>query len=137
MNRRSNVHILLAEDDPAVSIVTRMCLEKIGGHTVELAADGAEAVDFATRRSYDLIILDGMMPLKSGLQAAQEIRASGIVTTPIIFLSAKIDDRDVASFLSVGTGFIPKPFEPTEICARIDDILANPPASPPQGNINR
>ncbi|MBL7688896.1 MAG: response regulator transcription factor [Bdellovibrionaceae bacterium] len=131
------MHILLAEDDPAVSIVTRMCLEKIGGHTVELAADGAEAVDCATRRSYDLIILDGMMPLKSGLQAAQEIRAAGIVTTPIIFLSAKIDDRDVASFLSVGTGFIPKPFEPTEICARIDDILANPPTSAPQGILNR
>ncbi len=125
------MHILLAEDDPAVSIVTCMCLEKIGAHTVELAADGATAVAYATRRSYDLIILDGMMPLKSGLQAAKEIRAAGIITTPIIFLSAKIDDHDVTSFLSVGMGFIPKPFEPTEICARIDQILANSPASPP------
>lgn len=117
------MHILLAEDDPAVSVVTQICLERIGGHTVELVQDGAAAVATATRQAFDLIILDGMMPLKSGLQAAKEIRAFGVLTTPIIFLSAKIDEKDIQSFLSVGVGFIPKPFEPTEICGKIDEIL--------------
>jgi DNA-binding response OmpR family regulator len=118
------MHILLAEDDPSVSIVIQISLEKIGGHTVELVSDGAQAVNLATRRAFDLIILDGMMPLKSGLQAAAEIRSAGIVTTPIIFLSAKNDEKDVQAFLNLGTGFIPKPFEPTEICQRIDAILS-------------
>jgi DNA-binding response OmpR family regulator len=117
------MHILLAEDDPAVSIVIQICLEKIGGHTVQLVGDGAAAVSLAQRESFDLIVLDGMMPIKSGLQAATEIRAAGIVSTPIIFLSAKNDERDIAAFLSLGVGFIPKPFEPTQICAKIDSIL--------------
>lgn len=117
------MHILLAEDDPAVSIVVQICLEKIGGHTVQLVGDGAAAVSLAQRESFDLIILDGMMPIKSGLQAATEIRASGIVSTPIIFLSAKNDERDIQAFLNLGVGFIPKPFEPTQICAKIDAIL--------------
>lgn len=118
------MHILLAEDDPSVSIVIQISLEKIGGHTVELVGDGASAVSMATRKAFDLIILDGMMPIKSGLQAAAEIRQAGIVTTPIIFLSAKNDERDIKAFLGLATGFIPKPFEPTEICARIDSILS-------------
>ena len=117
------MRILLAEDDPAVSIVIQICLEKIGGHTVQLVGDGAAAVALAQRESFDLIVLDGMMPIKSGLQAAAEIRASGIVSTPIIFLSAKNDERDVQAFLSFGVGFIPKPFEPTQICPKIDAIL--------------
>lgn len=117
------MHILLAEDDPAVSIVIQICLEKIGGHTVQLVGDGAAAVSVAQRESFDLIILDGMMPIKSGLQAAAEIRSSGIVATPIIFLSAKNDERDIQAFLSLGVGFIPKPFEPTQICTKIEAIL--------------
>ncbi len=117
------MHILLAEDDPAVSIVIQICLEKIGGHTVQLVGDGAAAVSHAQREAYDLIILDGMMPIKSGLQAASEIRESGIVSTPIIFLSARNDERDIQAFLNLGVGFIPKPFEPTQICMKIDSIL--------------
>lgn len=117
------MHILLAEDDPAVSVVVQICLEKIGGHTVQLVADGAAAVSLAQREAFDLIILDGMMPLKSGLQAATEIRASGVVSTPIIFLSAKNDERDIQAFLHLGVGFIAKPFEPTQICTKIDAIL--------------
>lgn len=118
------MHILLAEDDPAVSIVIQICLEKIGGHTVQLVGDGAAAVALAQRESFDLIVLDGMMPIKSGLQAATEIRTSGIVATPIIFLSAKNDERDIQAFLTLGVGFIAKPFEPTQICSRIDAILS-------------
>lgn len=117
------MHILLAEDDPSVSIIIQISLEKIGGHTVELVSDGEQAVMLATRKPFHLIILDGMMPRKSGLQAAAEIRAAGVITTPIIFLSAKNDEKDIQAFLNLGTGFIPKPFEPTEICARIDAIL--------------
>jgi OmpR-family two-component system manganese-sensing response regulator len=117
------MQILLAEDDQAVSLITSISLEKIGGHQVTVVEDGEAAVDLATRQAFDLIILDGMMPKKSGLQAAQEIRGAGLVTTPIIFLSAKSDERDIREFLELGVGYIAKPFEPTQICAHIDEIL--------------
>jgi DNA-binding response OmpR family regulator len=113
------VKILLAEDDHNVSVIMQICLQKIGGHDVTLVEDGEAAVLKSSQDTFDVIILDGMMPKKSGLQAAREIKASGN-KTPIIFLSAKSDEKE---YLVIGTGFIPKPFEPTQICARIDEIL--------------
>lgn len=118
------MRILLAEDDPHISVITQLCLEKIGGHTVVLREDGEAALTTALREPFDLILLDGMMPKKSGLQVALEIQASGVVGTPIIFLSAKTDEKDVGQFLKLGTGYIPKPFDPQTICARIDAILS-------------
>jgi two-component system alkaline phosphatase synthesis response regulator PhoP len=118
------MRILLAEDDPNISLITQLCLEKIGGHTVVVKADGDAALQLALREPFDLIILDGMMPKKSGLQVALELQAHGVVGTPIIFLSAKTDEKDIEEFMKLGTGYIPKPFEPQGICARIDSILA-------------
>lgn len=118
------MRILLAEDDPNISVITQLCLEKIGGHSVTLRTDGESALDTALREPFDLIILDGMMPKKSGLQVALELQLNGVVGTPIIFLSAKTDERDVGEFMKIGTGYIAKPFDPQSICARIDSILA-------------
>lgn len=120
------MHILLAEDDPNISVVIQLCLEKIGGHTVVIKSDGDSALQTALVESFDLILLDGMMPKKSGLQVAHELRASGTrtpISTPIIFLSAKTDENDVKEFLKFGAGYIPKPFDPQAICTRIDEIL--------------
>lgn len=112
--------ILLAEDDHHVSVIMQLCLEKIGGHTVVLVEDGQKAFDTASSEHFDLIILDGMMPKLTGVQVARALRDAKS-ETPVIFLSAKNDEKE---FLTLGTGFIPKPFEPTQICARIDEILA-------------
>jgi len=124
------MRILLAEDDPHISLITQLCLEKIGGHEVVLCNDGERALETAQRQPFDLIILDGMMPKKSGLQVALELQASGVVGTPIIFLSVKTDEKDVSEFIRVGAGYISKPFDPQQICARIDTILAGGGASP-------
>lgn len=113
--------ILLAEDDHHVAVIMKLCLEKIGRHQVVHAEDGELAVQHAQSESFDLIILDGMMPKKNGLIVAQEIREAGH-TTPIIFLTAKSDEP---AYQTLGTGYIAKPFEPTLICARIDEILAS------------
>jgi DNA-binding response OmpR family regulator len=118
------MHVLLAEDDTNISVVTQLCLEKIGGHTVILCADGESALETALRQPFDLIILDGMMPKFSGLQVAVNIQSHGVVGTPIIFLSAKTDSKDISEFIRVGAGYIAKPFDPMNICARIDSILA-------------
>lgn len=124
------MHILLAEDDANISLITQICLEKIGGHTVVLRSDGDSALQAALAEKFDLIILDGMMPKKSGIQVALDfhafraLNAPNELATPIIFLSAKTDEKDVNEFLRLGTGYIPKPFDPQSICSRIEGILA-------------
>lgn len=123
--------ILLAEDDPHISLVTQLCLEKIGGHSVVLCTDGEAALQTALRQPFDLILLDGMMPKKDGLQVAFDLQANGVVGTPIIFLSAKTDEKDVKEFLRLGAGHISKPFDPQQICTRIDEILAAAGGPPP------
>ncbi len=120
------MHVLLAEDDTNISVVTQLCLEKIGGHSVVLCVDGESALETALRQPFDLILLDGMMPKLSGLQVALQLQSNGVVGTPIIFLSAKTDDKDISDFLRIGNGYIAKPFDPMTICARIDAILASP-----------
>ncbi len=112
--------ILLAEDDHNVAVIMRLCLEKMGGHEVVHAEDGEVAVNRAKSETFDLILLDGMMPKKNGLIVAQELRAFGL-TTPMIFLTAKSDEPAYQQF---GAGYIAKPFEPTLICGRIDEIMA-------------
>jgi DNA-binding response OmpR family regulator len=122
------VRILLAEDDTNIALIIQLCLEKIGGHQVVLCTDGQCAIDRALREPFDLVILDGMMPKKSGLQVANEMRSSGVVGTPIIFLSAKTDEKDIRQFNALGQGHIPKPFNPQTICSMIDSILQGPEA---------
>ena len=112
--------ILLAEDDPNVSMIMQLCLEKMGGHQVVIVEDGEAAFNAGLAAPYDLILLDGMMPKKPGAQVAKELRAAGC-QTPIIFLSAKSVEPE---YLALASGYLPKPFEPTEICQRIDEILA-------------
>jgi DNA-binding response OmpR family regulator len=112
--------ILLAEDDHHVAVIMKLCLEKIGQHEVVHAEDGEIAVNCAVAQAFDLIILDGMMPKKNGLIVAQELRSIGN-TTPVIFLTAKADEP---AYQTLGAGYIAKPFEPTLICARIDEIMA-------------
>ncbi len=112
--------ILLAEDDHHVAVIMQLCLVKIGGHQVVLAEDGALAVEKAQSETFDLILLDGMMPKKNGIAVAQELRAAGL-TTPMIFLTAKSDEP---AYEQLGAGYIAKPFEPTLICSQIDEIMA-------------
>ncbi len=116
------MRILLAEDDPNISVITQICLEKIGGHSVTIASDGEKAIHASKTEQFDLFILDGMMPKFSGIQVAEEIRKTNS-ETPIIFLSARSEPKEVDTFLKIASGFIPKPFDPQKICQHIDTIL--------------
>jgi DNA-binding response OmpR family regulator len=116
--------ILLAEDDLNITKIAKMVLEKVGQHQVDHAKDGGEALDLALQNHYDLIILDGMMPVRSGAEVCREYRsAQPDSPTRIIFLSAKSSQKDINEFLSLGEGYIQKPFEPQNLCTMIDDIL--------------
>lgn len=117
--------ILLAEDDSHISFLMKLTLEKMGGHEVIVCGDGEAAMKEALANSYDLILLDGMMPKKDGFTVCKELREQHHNVTPIIFLSAKSQQQDIALGLSMGAiGYIEKPFDPKNITQRIEDLYA-------------
>ncbi len=110
--------LLIAEDTvdlnrALVAILTAQHYE------VDAAFDGAEAMDFVEKQSYDGIILDIMMPKKDGLQVLKEIREKGL-NTPVLLLTAKaeVDDR-VAGLDAGADDYLPKPFAMKELLARV------------------
>ncbi len=117
------MRVLLAEDDPNISIIGKICLEKIGGFEVTVVADGESALNEALTQKYDVILLDEMMPKMNGLRVCQEYKARCPDPKPVIFLSAKSQESDIKEFIVTGTGFIPKPFDPRTLCDQILAIL--------------
>ena len=92
------------------------------GYEVECAYDGVTAVDLARRESFDLIILDWMMPGKSGSEACMEIRTFSDV--PVIMLTAKSEDSDkIMGFACGADDYVTKPFNIMELKARIRALL--------------
>ncbi len=92
------------------------------GYEVEAAYDGVTAVDLARRESFDLIILDWMMPGKSGSEACMEIRTFSDV--PVIMLTAKSEDSDkIMGFACGADDYVTKPFNIMELKARISALV--------------
>ena len=116
--------ILLAEDDPSISTVTSLALQKLGHHEVFVVTNGLQAVEQATANQYDLILLDSMMPGLDGISVCRKLKQEQNICAPIIFLSAKSQDYDIVQGMECGAiGYIVKPFDPRTICQRIDEIL--------------
>ncbi len=116
---RKMAYILLAEDDPTLRTGLSIALES-EGYEVCACADGAEALAAYAKRKPDLIVLDIMMPVKSGYDVCMDIRRKGD-TVPIIFLTAKSSEEDVVVGLGLGADeFIAKPLRIKEFLARIE-----------------
>ncbi len=117
--------ILVVEDNNSIRTVLKMSLES-NSYTVDEAEDGEKAVYLAKINDYDLIILDIIMPKKSGLEACKEIRKNGI-NIPIIILSTKNDVLSKIELLDCGADdYISKPFSFAELYARIKTLLRRP-----------
>lgn len=113
--------ILVVDDERVIVKGIKFNLEN-EGYTVDVGYDGEEAVAMAEKGSYDLIILDLMMPKKDGLQACQEIRSFS--TVPIIILTARSDKSDLLmGFESGADDYITKPFEIMELKVRVRALL--------------
>lgn len=113
--------ILLAEDEKAMSMAVQAILTH-QGHEVDLAANGQEAVDKASKNLYDCMVFDIMMPVKDGITALEEIRATGD-TTPVIMLTAKAEVDDKILGLDAGADdYLTKPFAMGELLARIRSL---------------
>ncbi len=116
------IKILLAEDDPNLGLLLEEYLHA-KGYSVTLAVNGKEGFDLFCKHSYDLCLLDVMMPLKDGFTLAKEIRVSN-KQVPIIFLTAKSMKEDtIEGFNAGGDDYITKPFSMEELLARIQAIM--------------
>ncbi len=118
MNTMKN--ILIADDNDEIREIVRVLLESEGYNVIE-AVDGEDAV-IKVDGSIDLIILDIMMPRKSGFKACVEIREK--TSAPILFLTAKTQDSDKCMGFSVGSDdYLSKPFSYTELVSRVKALL--------------
>lgn len=112
------VKLLLVEDESRVAQFIKKGLRE-EGHVVDLAADGVEALALASVTDYDVIILDVMLPGKSGFHVASELRAEG-KSTAILMLTAKDSRDDIVHGLDVGADdYLTKPFDFGELLARL------------------
>lgn len=120
------IHILVVDDDARLRALLRDYLTK-EGFRITSAADAAEARARMASLTFDLLILDVMMPGESGLDLARGIRAES--GTPILMLTAMGETDDRILGLEAGADdYLPKPFEPRELVLRIHSILRRLPA---------
>lgn len=114
-------HILVVDDEERIrQIITKYAVFE--GHTVTEAADGMEAVNLCREQTFDLIIMDIMMPELDGFSACREIRKTCHV--PVIMLSARGEEYDKIHGFEVGTDdYVVKPFSPKELMMRVTAIL--------------
>ena len=114
--------LLYAEDERSLSeaVVDILTFHK---YTVDAVYDGQDALDYAVNDDYDGIILDIMMPKKSGLEVLSELRSRGI-GTPVLLLTAKSEIEDRIQGLDLGADdYLPKPFAMGELLARVRAML--------------
>lgn len=125
-------HILVVDDDREIRSLLADYLTK-QGLRCSTAANGREMKDALERHRIDLIVLDIMMPGEDGLTLCRNLRAGGAhATTPVLMLTARGDDMDRIIGLEMGADdYLPKPFVPRELYARIRAILRRARALPP------
>jgi len=113
--------ILIADDEQKIREVLREYAE-FEGHEVTEAVDGMQAVELVKNNSFDIIIMDIMMPRLDGFSACKEIRKFS--STPVLMLSARGEEYDKLFGFEIGADdYVVKPFSPKEILARINAII--------------
>jgi DNA-binding response OmpR family regulator len=117
--------ILVADDEPNILISLEYLLKR-EGHEVLLARDGQEALDQLRAHRPQLLLLDVMMPRKSGFEVCSELRADEALRgTRVLMLTAKGRDTDVAKGLGVGAdAYMTKPFSTRELAQKVAELLA-------------
>lgn len=124
--------ILIVEDEQGLRLTLSDRLRS-EGYEVDTASDGAEGYERASKLLFDLIVLDLMLPEKSGLDVCRDLRRMG-VTTPVLMLTALSQTHDKVVGLKIGADdYLTKPFEMVELLARIEALLRrqDTPSRPP------
>jgi two-component system alkaline phosphatase synthesis response regulator PhoP len=129
-----NARVLLVEDESGLRLTLsdRLASE---GYSVETAGDGRSGLEQAASGTFDIIVLDVMLPRMSGFDVCREVRRRG-VATPILMLTARGQVVDKVVGLKLGADdYLTKPFEMVELTARLEALLRRRPAGPdPSGD---
>jgi DNA-binding response OmpR family regulator len=117
-----STRVLIADDSETILLLLRTRLE-MEGYDVVTAADGVEVIDVINAGpAPDILLLDAMMPRKSGIDALRELRAAG-VETPVLIVSAHQDEMDAGAPTDVEvSGYITKPIDFEQLFSRIAEL---------------
>ncbi len=128
--------ILVVEDEAAIATMLRYNLEK-QGFRVEEATDGQEAIDRIAETTPDLVLLDWMLPVMSGIEVCRQIRRRPETRKlPVIMLTARSEDQDAVRALNIGADdYITKPFGIEALMARIRALLRRAASVPAKGRL--
>jgi sigma-B regulation protein RsbU (phosphoserine phosphatase) len=114
--------VLVVEDEPGIALGLEDSL-RLEGYQVEVVDNGASASRRALEESFDLVLLDVMLPGKNGFEVCRDLRRSGF-DAPIIFLTARTQERDRVEGFDLGANdYVTKPFSPKELMARVRSLL--------------
>jgi DNA-binding response OmpR family regulator len=117
----SGQNILVVDDEPSIREVVSLYLTR-AGYQVATAAEGQTALDELARRTFDLVVLDLMLPKVDGLEITRRLRATS--DTPIIMLTARTEEIDRILGLELGADdYVTKPFSPQELVSRVRAVL--------------
>jgi CheY-like chemotaxis protein len=116
--------ILLCDDEEVLRQLVRATLGN-GEYSIVEAADGNESLELARKTRPDLIVLDMMMPGRSGLEVLRELRADPDISgTPVIMLTARARESDRDEAAEAGADrYLAKPFSPLELLSLVEDLL--------------
>lgn len=119
-----STRVLIADDSETILLLLRTRLE-MEGYEVVTATDGVEVIEAMQRASEpkpEILLLDAMMPRKSGIDALRELRAAG-VDTPVLIVSAHQDEMDAGAATDVEvSGYITKPIDFDQLFSRIAEL---------------
>jgi two-component system alkaline phosphatase synthesis response regulator PhoP len=121
---RTRPTVLVCDDEPVLRMLVRATLDQ-GNYTVVEACDGDEALELTRAERPDLILLDMMMPGRSGSDVLRELRADpATATTPVIMLTARAQASDREAMNLAGANhYLTKPFSPVGLAALVEDVL--------------
>ena len=129
MNERQHRLLVVDDDSRLRDLLTRYFTEQ--GFEVKAVGDGPQMERARSREHFDLIVLDLMLPGEDGLTICRRLRGTGDAT-PIVMLTAKGEDIDRIVGLEMGADdYLPKPFNPRELLARVNAVLRRQSAPPP------
>jgi CheY-like chemotaxis protein len=121
---------LVADDHPVNRLLLKQVLQNAWPHSTVLeAVDGQKALHMLREQAVDLVFMDMVMPVMDGIDATRLIRqdpAERIQQVPVLGLTANVNPLDLERFKSAGlSGVMLKPFEPDQLCERIEQLLAS------------
>lgn len=117
--------VLLVDDEPDIRTIAELSLQEIGGWQVVLAESGPRALELASERRPDVILLDVMMPGMDGPTVLSRLREEpATARIPVVFLTAKVQKAEVERYVALGAaGVIHKPFDPLTLADELVGIL--------------